>query len=88
VGEAIAQVIAVWPDLCFQPFRVYATPEVIVAESMIEAAQACRCHCAAPSLSPTARRWDRDNKMGHAWKPALSAFAITFGEGFPAAETY
>jgi len=26
--------------------------------------------------------------MGHEVKPALNAFAITFGDRFPAAETY
>ena len=31
---------------------------------------------------------DRPHPVGHAWKPALNAFAITFGDRFPAAETY
>jgi hypothetical protein len=32
----------------------------------------------------------RDRQAGWAmrWKPALNAFAITFGDRFPAAETY
>jgi transposase-like protein len=37
------------------------------------------------SLDPTGRgraRW------AMRWKPALNAFAITFGDRFPAAETY
>jgi putative transposase len=25
---------------------------------------------------------------GSAWKPAINAFAVTFGDRFPAAETY
>ncbi|GEM_PF-3555053 len=28
------------------------------------------------------------DKVGERWKPVLNAFAITFGDRFPAAETY
>jgi hypothetical protein len=31
---------------------------------------------------------DRENKGGHALEARLNAFAITFGDRFPAAETY
>jgi len=36
------------------------------------------------------KRLDRDRRARWAmrWKPALNAFAITFGDRFPAAETY
>ena len=30
----------------------------------------------------------RQGTMATRWKPALTAFALTFGDRFPAAETY
>jgi len=56
VGEAIAQVFAVWPDLRFQPFRVYTTPEVIVAESVIEATQALSLPLRGTVLEPNGQK--------------------------------
>ena len=38
-----------------------------------------------PRSRPDRDRWARWTMR---WKPALNAFAITFGDRFPAAETY
>ena len=49
-----------------------------------------------PASSPWIRRYPHDwfsrasrsTRWAMRWKPALNAFAITFGDRFPAAETY
>jgi transposase-like protein len=46
---------------------------------------ALKCHLVTLSLDPTGTgraRW------AMRWKPVLNAFAMTFGDRFPAAETY
>jgi predicted ester cyclase len=40
VREMIAQTFALWPDSHFHPIRMRSTPNLIVAESMLEVTQA------------------------------------------------
>jgi putative transposase len=41
-----------------------------------------------PRHSITGPNRARQNTMAMRWKPAINALAITFGDRFPAAETY
>ena len=55
VREAIRQVLAVWPDLHFEPLRVHATDDVIVAESILRATQALPLPLGGEVIEPNGR---------------------------------
>jgi hypothetical protein len=76
------QVLAIYPSLAagsadgnMEPARGEANPQPYVP---------C-LYLVTRSLDPTGRG---KAQWAMRWKPALNAFAITFGDRFPAAETY
>jgi predicted ester cyclase len=56
VGTAISETFAVWPDLQFEPIRVYTTPTLIVAETVASATQALPFPLGGVVLEPNGRR--------------------------------
>jgi len=55
VRKAITEIFAVWPDLRFNPVRVYATPDLIVAESIAETTQALPLRLGGVVVEPNGR---------------------------------
>src|SRR5262245_59171879 len=55
VRNAITEIFAVWPDLRFNPVRVYTTPDLIVAESIAETTQALPLPLGGVVVEPNGR---------------------------------
>ena len=56
VGHAITEIFVAWPDIHFNPLRMYVTPELIVAESVAEAIQAVALRLGGEIVEPNGRR--------------------------------